>query len=167
MSRSWTRSARRLDLILRPQIFQGGGLTVRRDLRNPSAGPAPPDPIAADQFTVADVAIWAAFAVDYVARLYLAPARWRFVRSHLLDLLVLVVPFLRPLRACGCCESPASGSWPALPIAAPGPPPQLPRPAAGQRPGTQPGPGPHARLTAMGRGKLRVYPGAAPGVGKT
>src|SRR5664280_1437295 len=28
-----------------------------------------------------------------------APARWRFVRSHLLDLLVLVVPFLRPLRA--------------------------------------------------------------------
>src|SRR5664279_3814140 len=50
-------------------------------------------------FTVADVAIWAAFAVDYVARLYLAPARWRFVRSHLLDLLVLVVPFLRPLRA--------------------------------------------------------------------
>jgi len=67
--------------------------------RNPSAGPAPPGPIAADQFTVADVAIWAAFAVDYVARLYLAPARWRFVRSHLLDLLVLVVPFLRPLRA--------------------------------------------------------------------
>jgi thioredoxin 1 len=51
--------------------------------------------------TAADVAIWAAFAVDYVARLYLAPARWRFVRSHLLDLLVLVVPFLRPLRALG------------------------------------------------------------------
>src|SRR5664280_1200924 len=29
------------------------------------------------------------------------------------------------------------------------------------------GPGPHGRLTAMGRGKLRVYLGAAPGVGKT
>src|SRR5450759_5334490 len=56
-------------------------------------------PAGRTAFTVADVAIWAAFAVDYVARLYLAPARWRFVRSHLLDLLVLVVPFLRPLRA--------------------------------------------------------------------
>jgi voltage-gated potassium channel len=56
-------------------------------------------PAGGTAFTVADVAIWAAFAVDYVARLYLAPARWRFVRSHLLDLLVLVVPFLRPLRA--------------------------------------------------------------------
>src|SRR5659263_290132 len=29
------------------------------------------------------------------------------------------------------------------------------------------GPGPHGRLTAMGSGKLRVYLGAAPGVGKT
>src|SRR5664279_1028671 len=56
-------------------------------------------PAGRTAFTVADVAIWAAFAVDYVARLYLAPARWRFVRSHLLDLLVVVVPFLRPLRA--------------------------------------------------------------------
>src|SRR5450759_5214275 len=65
-------------------------------------------PAGRTAFTAADVAIWAAFggrlrrppsAVDYVARLYLAPARWRFVRSHLLDLLVLVVPFLRPLRA--------------------------------------------------------------------
>ena len=58
-------------------------------------------PAGGTAFTVADVAIWAAFAVDYVARPYLAPARWRFVRSHLLDLLVLVVPFLRPLRALG------------------------------------------------------------------
>jgi voltage-gated potassium channel len=56
-------------------------------------------PAGRTAFTAADVAIWAAFAVDYAARLYLAPARWRFVRSHLLDLLVLVVPFLRPLRA--------------------------------------------------------------------
>jgi voltage-gated potassium channel len=56
-------------------------------------------PAGRTAFTVADVAIWSAFAVDYGARLYLAPARWRFVRSHPLDLLVLVVPFLRPLRA--------------------------------------------------------------------
>jgi voltage-gated potassium channel len=44
------------------------------------------------------VLIWAAFAVDYVVRLYLAPQRWRFVRSHPVDLLIVVVPFLRPLR---------------------------------------------------------------------
>src|SRR5450759_4006718 len=56
-------------------------------------------PAACTAFTAADIAIWSAFAVDYGARLYLAPARWRFVRSHPLDLLVLVVPFLKPLRA--------------------------------------------------------------------
>jgi voltage-gated potassium channel len=48
---------------------------------------------------VANVAIWAAFVVDYGARLYLAPERWRFVRRNPLDLLLVLVPFLRPLRA--------------------------------------------------------------------
>ncbi len=43
--------------------------------------------------------IWAAFVVDYVVRLFLAPRRWPFVRSHILDLLVIVLPLLRPLRA--------------------------------------------------------------------
>lgn len=49
-------------------------------------------------FTIADWFIWAIFAADYVVRLYLAPAKWRFVRSHVPDLIVVVVPFLRPLR---------------------------------------------------------------------
>ncbi|MCW2598878.1 MAG: ion transporter [Frankiales bacterium] len=48
---------------------------------------------------VANVAIWAVFVIDYGARLYLAPERWRFVRRHPLDLLLVLVPFLRPLRA--------------------------------------------------------------------
>ena len=43
--------------------------------------------------------IWAVFALDYLVRLYLAPQRWRFVRSHVLDLMVIVLPLLRPLRA--------------------------------------------------------------------
>ena len=47
---------------------------------------------------VANVAIWVVFLVDYVVRLYLAPERWRFVRTHVVDLLVVAVPFLRPLR---------------------------------------------------------------------
>ena len=52
------------------------------------------------QFVVSalDIAIWLAFAVDYVVRLYLAPQRWVYVRTHVLDLLVVVIPMLRPLR---------------------------------------------------------------------
>lgn len=46
----------------------------------------------------ADWFIWALFAVDYVVRLYLSPSRWRFVRTHLPDLVIVVIPFLRPLR---------------------------------------------------------------------
>jgi voltage-gated potassium channel len=41
---------------------------------------------------------WAIFAADYVARLVLAPAPLGFVRSRWLDLVVLVLPLLRPLR---------------------------------------------------------------------
>jgi len=47
---------------------------------------------------VANVAIWALFVLDYGARLYLAPERRIFVRSHVLDLVVIAVPFLRPFR---------------------------------------------------------------------
>lgn len=41
---------------------------------------------------------WALFAADYLARLVLARRRWRFVRRHPLDLLVIVLPVVRPLR---------------------------------------------------------------------
>lgn len=43
-------------------------------------------------------AVWAVFAADYVIRLGIAPDHWRFVKSHLLDLAVVVLPLLRPLR---------------------------------------------------------------------
>jgi voltage-gated potassium channel len=49
--------------------------------------------------TVITVAAWGAFGVDYLVRLLLASRRWRFVRGHLADLAVLVLPLLRPLRA--------------------------------------------------------------------
>jgi voltage-gated potassium channel len=42
--------------------------------------------------------IWAAFAVEYVIRLYLAPQKVRFIASNKVDLLIIVLPFLRPLR---------------------------------------------------------------------
>ena len=45
-----------------------------------------------------DIALWAIFAIDYSARLYLALDRHRFFRTHWFDLLVVAVPFVRPLR---------------------------------------------------------------------
>jgi voltage-gated potassium channel len=42
--------------------------------------------------------IWAAFAVDYGVRLLLSGQGVRFVRTHWLDTVVLVLPLLRPLR---------------------------------------------------------------------
>jgi voltage-gated potassium channel len=43
-------------------------------------------------------ATWVVFAGDYVVRLVLAEDRLGFVRGHLFDLAVIVVPILRPLR---------------------------------------------------------------------
>lgn len=41
---------------------------------------------------------WAGFGVDYVVRVFLATDRRSFVRGHLLDLAVIALPLLRPLR---------------------------------------------------------------------
>lgn len=43
-------------------------------------------------------ATWALFAVDYLARLALSEQRRTFVRHNLLDLVIVAVPLLRPLR---------------------------------------------------------------------
>jgi voltage-gated potassium channel len=42
--------------------------------------------------------IWAAFALEYVIRLALTDQRARFVRQQWHDLLIIMLPFLRPLR---------------------------------------------------------------------
>jgi voltage-gated potassium channel len=42
--------------------------------------------------------VWACFAVDYVARLLLSVQKGRFVRTHKLDLLMVLLPMLRLLR---------------------------------------------------------------------
>jgi len=49
--------------------------------------------------TVVDLVIWALFAIEYFVRLYLAPQRGHFMAHNILDLALVVVPFLRPLRA--------------------------------------------------------------------
>ena len=43
--------------------------------------------------------IWVLLGVDYLVRLALARQRLRYVRRHLLDLLLLLLPMFRPLRA--------------------------------------------------------------------
>ncbi|EFQ83505.1 Ion channel [Aeromicrobium marinum DSM 15272] len=48
--------------------------------------------------TVAVWVTWGALAVDYVVRLWMAESRRAFVRGHLLELAVVVLPLLRPLR---------------------------------------------------------------------
>jgi voltage-gated potassium channel len=48
--------------------------------------------------SIANLTIWIAFGLDYLVRLTLAPSKRQFVRGHLLDLVVLVMPLLRPLR---------------------------------------------------------------------
>jgi voltage-gated potassium channel len=45
-----------------------------------------------------DYLIWAVFAAEYAIKLYLAPSRRQFLARHLPDLIIVVVPMLRPLR---------------------------------------------------------------------
>ena len=56
-------------------------------------------PTAIDSAIVAaDWVIWAVFAVEYGVRLTLTDQRWRFVRREWSSLLIIILPFLRPLR---------------------------------------------------------------------
>jgi voltage-gated potassium channel len=48
--------------------------------------------------TAADDGIWAAFALEYAALVFTAPNRRRYVLSHVPDLLMVLLPMLRPLR---------------------------------------------------------------------
>jgi voltage-gated potassium channel len=41
---------------------------------------------------------WVVFAADYITRLVLTERRWRWFSRHLLDLAIVILPMLRPLR---------------------------------------------------------------------
>ncbi len=49
-------------------------------------------------FVAVEWFIWAIFLLEYGVRFYLAPEKWTFVKSNKIDLLVIIAPFLRPLR---------------------------------------------------------------------
>jgi voltage-gated potassium channel len=48
---------------------------------------------------IGNFVIWALFGVEYLIRLGLARRKRTFLRTHWFDLAVLILPFLRPLRA--------------------------------------------------------------------
>ena len=49
-------------------------------------------------FAIIDYVVWATFAVEYAVKLRLAVSKWHYVGHHLLDLAMVAVPILRPLR---------------------------------------------------------------------
>ena len=49
-------------------------------------------------FVALDTLIWALFVVDLGVKTAVAPHRWAYLRRHWLEVLVVAVPFLRPLR---------------------------------------------------------------------
>jgi voltage-gated potassium channel len=51
-----------------------------------------------ETFFYLDTFIWGIFAVDLFVKLAIAPNRLRYLRSHWIDVLVVAVPFVRPLR---------------------------------------------------------------------
>lgn len=53
----------------------------------------------APSLTVISLLVWVAFVIDYTVRLVLSARRWQFVRAHPLDLLMVLLPMLRVLRA--------------------------------------------------------------------
>jgi voltage-gated potassium channel len=55
-------------------------------------------PAANSAFLAVFYLVWAAFGVEYLIKLWLAPDRWRFVKANIPDLIIVVVPMLRPLR---------------------------------------------------------------------
>jgi voltage-gated potassium channel len=56
------------------------------------------DPDLRTMLEVASWTVWAAFVIDFVARLYLAQERRAYAVSHWYDVALIVLPMLRPLR---------------------------------------------------------------------
>jgi len=62
----------------------------------PELIPVPPD--VDEMLEGVNWLIWAIFAFELGLMTYLAPNRWQYLRSHWIDVLTVVVPFLRPFR---------------------------------------------------------------------
>ncbi|MDY6892340.1 MAG: ion channel [Chloroflexota bacterium] len=49
-------------------------------------------------FLALDTFIWAVFAIDLIVKVVVSPHKWAYLRKHWLEVLIVVVPFFRPLR---------------------------------------------------------------------
>ena len=49
-------------------------------------------------FLIIDYFIWALFAVDLIVKVLISPHRLNYLKKHWLEVLVVIVPFFRPLR---------------------------------------------------------------------
>ena len=49
-------------------------------------------------FFALDTFIWAVFAIDLIVKVVVAPHRLAYLRKHWLEVIIVVVPFFRPLR---------------------------------------------------------------------
>lgn len=47
---------------------------------------------------IADIVIWAVFVVELCAKVAISPLKLAYIRQHRIDVIVVPVPFLRPLR---------------------------------------------------------------------
>ncbi|MGB2695172.1 MAG: hypothetical protein WBD55_08295 [Dehalococcoidia bacterium] len=56
------------------------------------------DPAIDRAFLAVDWTIWAVFAVDLMIRTYLSEHRRQYLVAHWYDVLIVAIPFLRPLR---------------------------------------------------------------------
>jgi len=56
------------------------------------------DPGVADFFNVVSWTVWAAFALDFVVRLWLAEDKLQYAIKHWYDVALIALPLLRPLR---------------------------------------------------------------------
>jgi voltage-gated potassium channel len=56
------------------------------------------DPDLRTILELASWTVWAAFVIDFLARLYMADERRRYAVSHWYDVALIVLPMLRPLR---------------------------------------------------------------------
>ena len=45
-----------------------------------------------------DIAIWIIFALDYFIKLTISVDRWSYIKSHILELAIVALPAIRPLR---------------------------------------------------------------------
>jgi len=71
-----------------------------------------------DALVALDFLIWGVFTADLLVKLTIAPARGRYLRAHWFDVLLVVLPLLRPLRATRSVRT--LRSLPVLRIAAAG-----------------------------------------------